>query len=123
MLKTNSRQARAALLPLGIKDRYKTELPALIALEAIGESWFSEQHVSDLLAVALVVEEIAPYGSLPSLCAEALRRQCESGISTENKTEVAMNLAECLPWLQRQPNHRVRQGLEAVSRQHLPKAA
>ncbi len=121
MLKTDTRPA--TLLPLGVKNRYKTELPALIAIEAIGEPWFSEQHRNDLLAVALVVEEIAPYGSLPSLCAEALRRQCENAITPDNKTEIAMNLAECLPWLQRQPNHRVAQGLNAVTRRYIVKAA
>ena len=42
------------LLPLGIKDPIKTELPALVALEAIGKPWYNETHQSDLLAIALV---------------------------------------------------------------------
>jgi hypothetical protein len=51
------------LLPLGIKNPIKTELPALIALEAIGKPWFNETHGSDLLAVALVSQLMAVEGS------------------------------------------------------------
>src|SRR6187397_3087932 len=51
------------LLPLGIKNPIKTELPALVALEAIGKPWFSETHLSDLLAIALVSQILAVKGS------------------------------------------------------------
>jgi hypothetical protein len=34
-----------------------------------------------------------------------------------------LNLAECLPWLQVQPNHRVQRALQAVAFRHLALAA
>ena len=51
------------LLPLGIKKRTTTELPALIALEAIGKPWFCEAHLTDLMAVSMVCQVAAEPGS------------------------------------------------------------
>lgn len=121
MRKTNSRQT--AVLPLGIKNRLRTELPALVALTAIGEPWFSSQHQSDLLVVALVVCQMAPAGSLQAQCATELQRLCEQVIRAENKLEIALNLAECLPWLQVQPNARIDRSLKLVAARHLALAA
>lgn len=112
MRKSSSR--RAAVLPFNTKNRVKTELPALVALSAIGEAWFSAEHQMDLLAVALVVGEIAEPDTVPALCARELRRLCEQSITMEQKVEIAMNLAECLPWLQMQQNVRVQRALETV---------
>ena len=114
---------QTAVYPLGIKDRVKTELPALVALTAIGEPWFSEQHQSDLLVVALVVGELAPAESLQQQCAAELQRLCEQVITAENKVAIALNLAECLPWLQVQSNSKVERGLKAVAARHLAQAA
>lgn len=114
MRKATSRQ-QAAVLPLGIKNRTKTELPALVALTAIGEPWFSDQHQSDLLVVALVVRELAPAGSPEAACAAELQRQCEQPIAKEHKVRIALNLAECLPWLQMQPNARVERAIRAIA--------
>lgn len=113
MRKTNSK--RGAVLPLGIKNKLQTELPALVALTAIGESWFSDQHQSDLLAVALVVREMAPSESLQAQCAAELQRLCEQMITMENKVDIALSLAECLPWLQLQPNHQVDRAVKSVT--------
>jgi len=121
MRKASSKQT--SVLPLGIKNRVQTELPALVALTAIGESWFSEQHQTDLLAVALVVGEMAPAGSLQSQCAAELQRLCEKPITADYKVEIALNLAECLPWLQVQPNFRIDRALKAVASRHLALAA
>lgn len=121
MRKASSRQT--AVLPLGIKNRVITELPALVALTAIGEPWFSEQHQSDLLVVALVVRELAAAGSLQAQCAAELQRLCEQVITAENRVEIALNLAECLPWLQVQPNLQIEQSLKAVAARHLARAA
>lgn len=119
----NTHSRRSPVLPLGIKNRFQTELPALVALAAIGEPWFSGQHQSDLLAVALVVREMAPAESLPSHCASELQRLCEQPILIEHKVEIAMNLAECLPWLQMQPNHRIQRALQAIMSRRFPEAA
>lgn len=121
MRKASSRQT--AVFPLGIKDRVKTELPALVALTAIGEPWFSEQHQTDMLAVALVVRELAPAGSLQAQSATELQRLCEQIIRAENKVEIALNLAECLPWLQVQPNFRIERSLQTVAARQLALAA
>lgn len=121
MRKASSRQT--AVLPLGIKNRLQTELPALVALTAIGEPWFSGEHQSDLLAVALVVRELAVPGSLQARCAAELQRLCEQTITAGNKVEIALNLAECLPWLQVQQNHRIQRALKSVAARHLALAA
>ncbi|MEI6987647.1 MAG: hypothetical protein WCK65_16150 [Rhodospirillaceae bacterium] len=121
MRKASSKQT--AVLPLGIKNRFQTELPALVALTAIGEPWFSNEHQSDLLAVALVVRELAPANSLQAQCAAELQRLCVQVITIENKVEIALNLAECLPWLQIQPNSRVQHALQAVISRRFPVAA
>ncbi len=112
MRKNRSKQT---VLPLGIKNKLKTELPALVALTAIGQSWFTAQHQSDLLAVALVVREMALPGSLQAECAAELQRLCEQEITMDNKTDIALNLAECLPWLQVQQNHLVAKAIQALS--------
>lgn len=114
---------RSAVLPFGIKQRLQTELPALVALTAIGEPWFSSQHQFDLLAVALVVGEMAEPGSLQAQCAAELQRLCEQEITIDYKVDIALNLAECLPWLQLQPNFKVDRALERVATRHLPAAA
>lgn len=121
MRKASSRQT--AVFPLGIKDRVRTELPALVAATAIGEPWFSAQHQSDLRVVALVVRELAPVGTLEAQCAAELQRLCEQEITGEHKLEIALNLAECLPWLQVQSNFRIQRALNAVARRYLALAA
>lgn len=45
--------------PLGIRDAAMHELPALQALEALGQEHFSEQHVYNLLSVADLAKRIA----------------------------------------------------------------
>lgn len=121
MRKTSSRLT--TVLPLCIKNRVKTELPALVALTAIGEPWFSREHQADLLAVALVVRELAPANGLQAQCSAELQRLCEDSIAMANKVAIALNLAECLPWLQAQPNSRIQRALQAVVAQRLPLAA
>ena len=121
MRKANSRLT--AVLPLSIKNRVRTELPALVALTAIGEPWFSHEHQADLLAVALVVRELAPEGGLQAQCAAALQRLCEESITMANKADIALNLAECLPWLQAQANFQVLRALKAVLARGFPMAA
>jgi hypothetical protein len=118
-----SKSRHTAVLPLGIKDRVRTELPALVALTAIGEPWFSEQHQTDILAVALVVLELAPADSLPAICAARLESMCGQVIAASNKVEIALNLAECLPWLQVQQNFRIERALKMVATRHLSLAA
>lgn len=113
MRKSHSR--REAVLPLGIKNKVRTELPALVALTAIGEPWFSEDHRMDLLAVALVVHELAPPESLPATCSAELLRLCGQQVTLDDKVDIALNLAECLPWLQLQPNKKIQRALAALA--------
>ncbi len=111
------------VLPLGIKNRLQTELPALVALQAIGEPWFATEHRADLLAVALVVREMAPEGSMESRCAESLQQLCTGPITKTEKTAIALVLAECLPWLQVQQNVRVQRAIAKVAFNHSAMAA
>lgn len=121
MRKASSRIA--GVLPLGIKNRVQTELPALVALTAIGQPWFSPSHQADLLAVALVSAELAPADSVQARCAGQLQRLCASAIVAEDRAEIALNLAACLPWLQQQANTRVQRALDAVMARCYPAAA
>lgn len=121
MRKKNSKST--AVLPLGIKNRMQTELPGLVALTAIGEPWFSETHQSDLLAVALITRELATPDSLQAWCATELQRLCERPITIDDKVAVAVNLAECLPWLQLQSNTRIERALRNVMTRYANPAA
>jgi len=118
-----NKTGRSRILPLGIKNRTRTELPALVALTALGEPWFDAQHRNDLLAVALVVHEMAPADSVQAICAAELQRLCEGEIGADSKRPIALALAECLPWLQLQANHRVEHAIRAVAARQLALAA
>ena len=93
------------LLPLGIKNPIKTELPALVALEAIGKPWFAESHRSDLLVIGLVTQMLAPEGSFIHVVASELITALEAG---ELQIDVIRPLViDISAWLQVQPNGRV----------------
>ena len=74
------------LLPLGIKNPIKTELPALIALEAIGKPWFAESHRSDLLVIGLITQMLAPEGSFIHVIADELITALDPGGARTNRT-------------------------------------
>lgn len=108
-------RCKSAVLPFGIKNKLKTELPALVALTAIGQPWFADQHRMDLLVVALVVDALAPAESVQAQCAGELVRLCSGVIDAASKTAIALNLAECLPWLQLQQNHQVERAIRSLA--------
>jgi hypothetical protein len=93
------------LLPLGIKNPIKTELPALVGLEAIGKPWFNDSHRSDLLAIGLVSQVLAPEGSYIYVVADELI----SALQTEQLEidEIRPLVIDISAWLQVQPNGRV----------------
>jgi hypothetical protein len=100
------------LLPLGIKNPIKTELPALVGLEAIGKPWFGENHRSDLLAIGLVAQVMAPEGSFIHLIAGELKSALEAA---ELKIEVIRPLViDISAWLQVQPNGRVDSAIDQL---------
>lgn len=104
--------SKKRLLPLGIKNPIKTELPALVGLEAIGKPWFNETHRSDLLVVALVSQVIAPPGSYIYVIADeliALLERAELDID-----EVRPLVMDMSAWLQVQPNGRVDQAIDQL---------
>jgi hypothetical protein len=93
------------LLPLGIKNPIKTELPALVALEAIGKPWFGETHRSDLLAIALVSQILAVEGSYIHIVAGELISALETGeLKIDEIRPVVIDISA---WLQVQDNGRV----------------
>ena len=106
------------LLPLGIKNPIKTELPALVGLEAIGKPWFNETHRSDLLAIALVSQVIAPPGSFIYVIADELIALLQGGAEL-NIDEVRPLVMDMSAWLQVQPNGRVDQAIDQLLK--LPK--
>jgi hypothetical protein len=103
------------LLPLGIKDPIKTELPALVALEAIGKPWYNETHQSDLLAIALVSQILAVAGSYIHIVAGELivaLQQTELNIE-----EIRPLVIDISAWLQVQDNGRVDTAIATLLKQ------
>jgi hypothetical protein len=101
-------------LPLGIKNRTKTELPALIALEAIGQPWFCDGHRNDLLSIALVTQLIADEES------EIHFTACELAYLMESQNlqveEIRPRVIAVNQWLQRQPNGRIQGAIDKLLR-------
>jgi hypothetical protein len=93
------------LLPPGIKNPIKTELRALVGLDAIGKPWFSETHRSDLLAIGLVSQILAPEGRYIYVVAGELMSALQAA---ELKIdEIRPLVIDISAWLQVQPNGRV----------------
>jgi hypothetical protein len=93
------------ILPLGIKTRAKTELPALIAREAVGKDWFSESHRFDLMSTALVSQLLTMQGSDIHLASSALVSMLDSQPLDAEKLRPPTILINT--WLQKQANCRV----------------
>lgn len=103
---------RRKLLPLGIKKRTTTELPALVALGAIGQSWFCEQHLTDLMAMAMVCQLAAEPGSEIHAAAETLFGLL--GQEALDKEEIAPLVVAINDWTQRQPNGRIQDAIDRL---------
>ena len=101
------------ILPLGIKNRMKTELPALIALEAIGQAWFCESHRFDLMSIALVAQLLTRQENQIHMVASSLIALLEARtLEVEEIRPLVMLVNE---WLQRQPNCRVQAAIIKLS--------
>lgn len=104
---------RKKLLPLGIKNPMKTELPAMVALEAIGKPWFCEQHLSDLMVLAMVCQVAAEEGT------EVHTAACELFVALG---EAQLDAAQIEPlvsltcaWMQKQPNGRIQAAIDRLA--------
>lgn len=107
------------LLPLGIKKSVRTELPALVALEAIGKPWFCEQHMADLMALAMVCQVAAEEDS------EVHAAACELFVHL-GAPELDAQVVEPLvvltnDWMQRQPNGRIQAAIDRLTGKTAPK--
>jgi hypothetical protein len=103
---------KARRLPLGIKNPIKTELPVLIALEAIGQPWFSEAHRTDLQAIALVSEILADEGSDIHIASSELLAYLDSGDLEVGRIRTLV--WDISGWLQRQPNGRIQAAIDRL---------
>jgi hypothetical protein len=100
------------LLPLGIKNQVVTELPILIALEAIGTPWFCEAHRSDLRALGLVTAMLAEADSAIAIAANALLALLEvPELDADQTRPLAIEVST---WFQRQPNPRVQAAIDKL---------
>lgn len=103
------------LLPLGIKNPVKTELPALVALEAIGQSWFGEGHLSDLRAIGLVAGLLGDEtGAVQEIAGDLIALLDGGSLDIDTIRPLVLDLTA---WLQRQPNGRVQAAIERLLRQ------
>jgi hypothetical protein len=108
------------LLPLGIKNPIKTELPALVGLEAIGKPWFNESHRSDLMAIGLVSQSMAPEGSFIHVIAGELLAFLNAGELRID--EIRPLVLDISAWLQVQPNGRVDAAIEKLMKRSIASA-
>ncbi|MFV0664105.1 hypothetical protein [Denitromonas sp.] len=106
------KKKRRKLLPLGIKKRTTTELPALIALEAIGQPWFCEAHLTDLMALSMVCQVAAEPGSDEHVAAlelfDLLGKEPLDGKAIEPLVVLTND------WMQRQPNGRIQDAIDRL---------
>lgn len=100
------------LLPLGIKQRTRTELPALIALEAIGQPWFCETHLTDLMALAMVCQLAARPDSEAHAAASELFELL--GHEPLDRARIQPLVVFTNDWLQSQPNGRIQNAIEVL---------
>lgn len=100
------------LLPLGIKNQIKTELPALVALEAIGKPWFCEQHLTDLMALAMVCQVAADEGSAEHEA--ACRLFAVLSAPRLDPAVIGPLVAVTNGWVQRQPNGRIQAAVDRL---------
>jgi hypothetical protein len=103
---------RRKLLPLGIKKRTTTELPGLIALQAVGQSWFCEQHLTDLMALAMVGQLAAEPGSAAHAAADGLFALL--GREPLDHGQLAPLVLLVNDWIQRQPNGRIQDAIDRL---------
>ena len=106
------KKKRRKLLPLGVKRRTTTELPALIALEAIGKPWFCEAHLTDLMAVSMVCQVAAAPSSEVHDAALALFDLL--GKEPLDVREIEPLLMFANDWMQRQPNGRIQDAIDRL---------
>jgi hypothetical protein len=69
-------QSKPVVLPLGIRRADMMELPGFAASLALGQEWFCEQHVYDLLSAADLVRRIAKDGHPILTTAQAMVEAC-----------------------------------------------
>ena len=103
---------RSQILPLGIKNRTKTELPALIALEAIGQPWFKEEHRCDLMSIALVAQLVSIQGSeIRAVSCKLISLLGPDDLDIDKLRPVVVTINT---WIQKQPNGRVRTAVDRL---------
>lgn len=103
---------KTQVLPLGIKNRTRTELPALIALEAIGQPWFSEDHRCDLMSIALVAKLLTEAGSdIHTASNELILLLGPDELVLEQLEPLVVPIND---WLQKQPNGRVETAINVL---------
>lgn len=106
------KKTRRKLLPLGVKKRTTTELPALIALEAISQPWFCEAHLTDLMALSMVcqlaAEETTDAHGVALELFDLLVQEPLDADTIEPRV-VALN-----EWMQRQPNGRIQDAIDRL---------
>jgi len=115
------KKKRRKLLPLGVKKRTTTELPALIALDAIGKPWFCEAHLTDLMVVSMVCQVAAEPGS--EVHSTALELFDLLGKDPLDAQQIEPLLMAANDWMQRQPNGKIQDAIDRLLATTLAPAA
>lgn len=103
---------KSKILPLGIKNRTKTELPALIALEAIGKPWFCEDHRCDLMSIALIAQLLAVDNS--EIFDASSELMSLLGLEELDVDKFRPRVVLINTWIQKQPNGRIQHAIDRL---------
>lgn len=132
MRKRNPRRVvRPILKPLGVKCEVTLELPARIAVEALGRDWLGMAQLRDIGGMAMLCERVARAVGDQFALAEALelvgiciavenRHEAtgKAGVSGEQMQGIRDALEKLLPWINRQPNATIYRESAELLKQH-----
>jgi hypothetical protein len=119
---------KPCVLPIGIRDAVKMEIPGYQASLALGQSHFVEQHIYDLLSNADMVRRIAPDGhpvlsyaqGMVEACAaiqERTQRTGKLGVTGDELHLLRMGTGKTMAYLQTVSNIEIDRAARAALRE------
>jgi hypothetical protein len=106
---------KPVVMPLGMRDNFAFEMPALQALSALGQPHFCEQHVYDLIATGDMTKRIAPADHeivavaqpVIDVCAdiqERAQRTGKTGVTGDEVRVLRDGVPKLIAFIRRSPN-------------------
>ena len=112
---------KSKLLPGNAKNSTIVELPALIALKGLGQSWFNVSHFNEILSIVLIWHEMCNWcevtNDIKELLAEIGMRKIVNG-DFAFKSEEIRRLNELVPIMveaiAKSPNNKVDAAIQKI---------